>query len=150
MSLMPLKRKWGVSFAALIEAAYRSGLIDAAHRINLYKQMSNRRDRHTGERWRIQEPGWRDREPERPKLIAKVLETAFDSQPSPGSLSRFFYGWKPNYIDQLLAGQVTAWAQSMTKEAEEADNADQSSSHIAPVLTLKRNVSKHTAPNCPN
>ncbi len=60
-TLMSLKRKWGISIAALIEHGYRNQLIDATQRVNLYKQMSNRRDRHTGERWRVQEPGWRER-----------------------------------------------------------------------------------------
>jgi Zn-dependent peptidase ImmA (M78 family)/transcriptional regulator with XRE-family HTH domain len=138
MSLMPLKRAWGISFAALIEAGYRGGLIDASHRINLYKQMSNRRDRQTGERWRIQEPGWRDREPERPKLIAKVLETAFDSEPDLATLSKFIYGWRPDFITQLLNGQVTPWAQRITLRAREADVDRQTASLIAPVIRLKR------------
>lgn len=138
MSLMPLKRTWGVSFAALIEAGYRKGLIDSAQRTNLYKQMSNRRDRQTGERWRIQEPGWRDREPERPKLIAKVLETAFDSEPDMDTLSRFIYGWRPDLIDQMLMGQVTPWAERVTSRAREVDTARHLASHLAPVLTLRR------------
>jgi Zn-dependent peptidase ImmA (M78 family) len=133
MSLMPLKRRWGISFSALIEAGYRGGLIDASHRINLYKQMSNRRDRQTGERWRIQEPGWRDREPERPKLIAKVLEAALGSEPDLNAVSRFIYGWRPDFINQLLTGQVTPWAQRITVNDQEPN--------IAPVLTLKRNSS---------
>jgi Zn-dependent peptidase ImmA (M78 family) len=137
MSLMPLKRTWGMSFAALIEAGYRGGLIDASQRINLYKQMSNRRDRQTGERWRVQEPGWREREPERPKLIAKVLETAFDSEPDLNTLSRFIYSWRPDFIDQLLAGQVTPWAQNITTRAGGADTTRDTISHLAPVLTLK-------------
>jgi Zn-dependent peptidase ImmA (M78 family) len=141
MSLMPLKRVWGVSFAALIEAGYRGGLIDSAQRINLYKQMSNRRDRQTGERWRIQEPGWRDREPERPKLIAKVLEAAFDSEPDLATLSKFIYGWRPDFLDQLLTGQATPWAHSITTGGREADIALQTASHLAPVLTLKRESS---------
>jgi len=143
MSLMPLKRTWGVSFAALIEAAYRGGLIDGAHRINLYKQMSNRRDRQTGERWRVQEPGWRDRESERPKLVAKVLETAFDSPPDLESLSRFIYGWRPDLIGQLLAGQVTPWAQSVAIATRDNEGGHYEPSQLAPVLTLKRGGSRH-------
>jgi len=141
LSLMPLKRTWGISFAALIEAGYRRGLIDAAHRINLYKQMSNRRDRQTGERWRIQEPGWRDREPERPKLIAKVLEAAFGAGPDLDTLSSVLYGWRSDLVDQLLTGQVTPWAQSITTRAREADNLRQSSHHLAPIIALRREPS---------
>jgi Zn-dependent peptidase ImmA (M78 family) len=136
MSLMPFKRTWGISVAALIEAAYRNELIGPSHRTNLYKQMSNRRDRQTGERWRIQEPGWRDREPERPKLIAKVLETAFDVVPDLDTLSRLIYSWRSDFIGQLLIGQVTAWAQSIMGRGASNACASQYNDRLAPVITL--------------
>jgi Zn-dependent peptidase ImmA (M78 family) len=147
MSLMPLKRKWGVSVAALVEAAYRQDLIDSAHRVNLYKQLSNRRDRQTGERWRIQEPGWRDREPERPKLIAKVLEAAFDSEPTLNDLSQFAYGWRSGFINQLLTCQVTTWAQAVA-DTDDSDGNSDTQSGVAPVISLRRNAANRDAKEC--
>ena len=133
MSLMPLKRIWGMSLAALIEHGYRNDLIDGTQRINLYKQMSNRRDRQTGKRWRIQEPGWREREPERPKLIARIAEVAFGSEARLDGLADLVYSWRPDLVRQLLAGQVTPWAQDIVGESDV--NAGDSG-QLAPVVRL--------------
>jgi Zn-dependent peptidase ImmA (M78 family) len=116
MSLMPLKRTWGVSLAGLIEHGYRNGLLADGQRINLYKQLSNKRDRLSGERWRIKEPGWNDREPERPKLIAKVAETAFGSTVDANGIAAMVYNWRSDLVRQLLGQQVTPWAARITDE----------------------------------
>jgi Zn-dependent peptidase ImmA (M78 family) len=128
VSLLPLKRAWGMSLSGLIEHGYRNGLINSMQRTNLYKQLSNRRDHATGERWRIQEPGWKDREPERPKLIAKVSEVAFGSDASLKSIANEVYHWRADFIQRLLVGQVTGWASAIAATA-----IDQS----APVASLR-------------
>jgi hypothetical protein len=137
MSLMPLKRMWGLSLAALIEHGYRNRLIDAMQRTNLYKQMSNRRDHQTGERWRIQEPGWKEREPERPKLIAKVAEVAFGPDARLDSVAGLVYNWRPDLVRQLLSGQVTPWARSIST-ADELDHHADNGDRLAPILALRR------------
>lgn len=114
VSLMPLKRKWGMSLASLIEHGYRNGLVESTQRTNLYKQMSNRRDRETGERWRVREPGWNDRDPERPKLIAKVAEAAFGPNVTTQGISAEIYGWRSDLIGKLLEGQLTDWSRAVT------------------------------------
>ncbi len=116
MSLMPLKRTWGVSLAGLIEHGYRNGLLTDAQRINLYKQLSNQRDRLSGDRWRVKEPGWNDREPERPKLIAKVAETAFGPDADANDISARVYNWRPDLVCHLLGQQVTPWAIRITDD----------------------------------
>jgi Zn-dependent peptidase ImmA (M78 family)/transcriptional regulator with XRE-family HTH domain len=116
MSLMPLKRTWGVSLAGLIEHGYRNGLLLDGQRINLYKQLSNKRDRLSGERWRIKEPGWSEREPERPKLIAKVAETAFGPEIDLNDISTRIYHWRPDLVRQLLGPQVTPWAVRVSED----------------------------------
>lgn len=108
MSLMPLKRKWGMSLSALIEHGFRNGLLAEAQRTSLYKQLSNKRDRMTGERWRVTEPGWNEREPERPLLIAKVVETAFGAGADLADVSAGVCHWRADLLQQLLAAQVTA------------------------------------------
>jgi Zn-dependent peptidase ImmA (M78 family) len=116
MSLMPLKRTWGMSLSGLIEHGYRNDLLTDAQRINLYKQLSNKRDRMSGERWRIKEPGWNEREPERPKLIAKVAETAFGPEAELNDISAQVCNWRPDLVSQLLGQQVTPWAANVTED----------------------------------
>lgn len=136
MSLMPLKRKWGISLTGLIEHGYRASMLDSVQRINLYKQLSNRRDRVTGERWRVQEPGWREREIERPKLIAKVTETAFGSNADVDQIAASVYGWRSDLVHQLFAGQVTSWAKEITDRYRAKHLVDDEC--IAPVIQLRR------------
>ena len=69
--LPDLKRKWGVSMAALIERSYRAGLLPASKRVNMYKIFSSR--------------GWRTREPvsdelpvERPSLAEAITQALLD------------------------------------------------------------------------
>ncbi len=116
MSLMPLKRTWGVSLAGLIEHGYRNGLLAEGQRTNLYKQLSNKKDRLSGERWRVKEPGWGDREPERPKLIAKVAETAFGTSADPQAISARVCNWREDFVCQLLEQQVTPWAARLAEQ----------------------------------
>jgi Zn-dependent peptidase ImmA (M78 family) len=132
MSLLPLKRAWGMSLASLIEHGYRNGLLNAAQRTSLYKQMSNKKDRGTGERWRVREPGWREREPERPKLIAKVAETAFGPDTDLKQISDRVYHWRSDLMCQLLAQQVTPWARGIAVDCQ----PDIIYTGLAPVISL--------------
>lgn len=136
MSLMPLKREWGLSLAGLIEHGYRAGLLRPDQRINLYKQLSNRRDRATGQRWRLQEPGWREREIERPKLIAKVTEIAFGPAVNVDQIAAAVYGWRSDLLHQLLAGQITSWSKELTGGYRLKNRVDDDE-RIAPVIPLR-------------
>lgn len=132
MTLMPLKRKWGMSLAGLIEHGYRNGLLADAQRTNLYKQLSNKRDSVSGERWRITEPGWTEREPERPLLIAKVVEMAFGPEAGLDDISAGVCHWRADYLRQLLAMQVSPWASALTRVTSIEEPV------IAPVIALRR------------
>ena len=141
MSLLTLKRAWGMSLASLIEHGYRNDLVNAAQRTNLYKQLSNKKDRETGERWRIREPGWREREPERPKLIAKVVETAFGADIDLKQISTHVYHWRSDLICQLLAEQVTSWASDIAVNCR--PNANHlTRSNLATVISLAQRAGK--------
>ncbi|WP_329529322.1 helix-turn-helix domain-containing protein [Streptomyces sp. NBC_01462] len=134
MSLLPLKRVYGMSLSSLIEHGYRTGLLSGWQRTNLYKQLSNRRDHSTGERLRVREPGWRDREVERPKLLATVAEKAFGKSVTVDSLGEQIFSWRPDLVRQLLEGQVTDWARDVTRQPEAADAVAES--HLAEVVQL--------------
>jgi len=131
-SLMPLKRLYGMSLASLVEHGYRNGLMSGGHRTSMYKQMSNRRDHATGERLRVREPGWRDREVERPKLVATVAEKAFGGTASVEGLTTKIFSWRADYVSKLLEGQVTDWARSLTL-ASEGDQRE----NLAQVVQLR-------------
>jgi len=141
LSLMGLKRRWGMSLAALVEHGYRHALIDTESRTSLYKQLSNRRDRSTGQSWRVAEPGWNELKPERPKLIGKVIETAFEKAGSPEELSESVYHWRPDLLRQVMVGQATEWSRALV--ADEAPTLtdpahDLAGAPLAEVVPLRR------------
>lgn len=68
--LGPLKSRWGMSIAALVMRAYDVGIVSAAHKTNLMKQLSARG-------WNRQEPGWDARRPEQPRSLRKMAEVVF-------------------------------------------------------------------------
>jgi Zn-dependent peptidase ImmA (M78 family) len=132
-SLVPVKKTWGMSLASLIEHGYRNGLLSGAQRTSMYKQMSNRRDPVSGERMRVREPGWRDREVERPKLVAMVAEKAFGTDLTIEALEDKVFSWRSDYLSKLLSGQVTEWAQRISSTVDEPGGHD---SKLADVISL--------------
>lgn len=63
--LHDLKQVWGVSMQAIIERAFRLGLLTPSKRTNMYKQFSARG-------WRTREPGGDQLPPEHPALPAQI------------------------------------------------------------------------------
>ncbi|MEI2279514.1 XRE family transcriptional regulator [Paenarthrobacter ilicis] len=103
-TLQPLKLRWGVSLAAVIERGYRMGLLDQGSRTSLYKQLS-RRDRRTGLTLRVQEPGWDEREPERPLLVSKLLDGRFGTTASLDEIRDAAAHRPVEFVRPLLEGQ---------------------------------------------
>lgn len=134
LGLLALKQRWGMSLAALVEHGYRNKLLDAETRMSLYKQLSNRRDRTTGQSWRLTEPGWNDRRAERPKLIAKVLEYAFDDVRSVNDLSKKVCHWRSDLVEQVISGQSTDWARSLLPASKPVNEPES----LGQVLQLRR------------
>ncbi|WP_078919243.1 helix-turn-helix domain-containing protein [Streptomyces sp. NRRL S-481] len=132
-SLVPMKKTWGMSLAALIEHGYRNGLLSATQRTSLYKQMSNRRDPASGERMRIREPGWRDREVERPKLVATVAEKAFGPVQSLDAIEGKVFSWRADFLRTLFSGQVTEWAKGISDTADDSKAAETQVADVIPI-----------------
>lgn len=105
-TLQKVKLYWGVSLAALIERGFRLGLLREDERMNLYKQLS-RRDKRTGLTLRVQEPGYDDREPERPLLVSKLIEGHFGPNPNVGDISKAVADRPEEFIRPLIEGQYT-------------------------------------------
>jgi Zn-dependent peptidase ImmA (M78 family)/transcriptional regulator with XRE-family HTH domain len=108
--IMHIKAEFGIALSAIIEHAWREALISDERRMSFYKQLSNRRDPQTGLRWREREPGWQDREVERPRLLARMIETVFGDGLRLGEVSNLTGHWPPIYLRRALAGQV--WSSS--------------------------------------
>lgn len=81
LNLMPLKKKWGISIAALVMRGAAAGLISDTKKTSLFKQLSNGRNQGSQKRWRQDEPGSTDRAIERPLLIANAIEVGYGLPP---------------------------------------------------------------------
>jgi Zn-dependent peptidase ImmA (M78 family) len=77
--LNDLKHVWGVSMQAIIERAFRLGLLPPTKRTNLYKQFSARG-------WRTREPGSDVLAPETPTLPATIGSTLADRGLAPADI----------------------------------------------------------------
>lgn len=73
-ALLEVKFKWGISLAALIRHLHFNGVITDQRKKTLYDQLYTRRNPETGRSLGATEPGWDDRLPERPRLIAAWLK----------------------------------------------------------------------------
>ena len=107
-SLMPLKQRWQMSLAALIVHGKQQGLIDEDRASGLFKQLSARRDAVSGVTWRVQEPGWSNQEPERPRLLAVMAERGLDRPASAELFSTLTGGWAVDLMEQIVSGQRSA------------------------------------------
>lgn len=77
LNLKPLKDKWGISLGSLIRHLRDSGLIDEARAKMLTTQLYARINPDTGHTWGMTEPGWMDRQAERPRLVRKWVERCY-------------------------------------------------------------------------
>lgn len=74
--LLLLKRRWGVSVAAMIMRLHALGLIDDDNRLSLFKRRSAR--------WGAKsEPGDDDRKPEQPRLLRRSIDLLVDENVMP-------------------------------------------------------------------
>ncbi|MEW2081108.1 ImmA/IrrE family metallo-endopeptidase [Streptomyces sp. NPDC005283] len=121
-SLMPLKRRWQMSLAAIINHGKHLGLIEEHRATGLFKQLSARRDPHTGVTWRIQEPGWAELEPERPRLLTVMAERGLERRPTAELFTVLTGGWASDLMEQIIAGQREAPAviQELAKTAPQS------------------------------
>lgn len=78
--LLNLKREWGVSMAALIERAYRAGVMTPAQRTSMYKMFGARG-------WRTREPVSEELVPEVPRLADAISEALSSRGLSPEEIA---------------------------------------------------------------
>lgn len=96
--LAGLKARWGVSIQALIQHAWRLGIIDDGRRRSLYQQLSARG-------WRTQEPVHVDEEI--PRLFDQVLNLHYGA-PAPLRQVAQRFGLPPHLVREFLGGPTPA------------------------------------------
>ncbi|MGW3448358.1 ImmA/IrrE family metallo-endopeptidase [Streptomyces sp. NPDC001076] len=120
-SLMPLKQRWQISLAALVKHGQNNKLIEDYRVSGLFKQLSARKDPNTGVTWRIQEPGWSDQQPERPRLISVMTERGIEKAPS-AELFSSLTGWAVDLFEEIMAGQRLAPAVEQVRAKQARDS----------------------------
>ena len=123
LSLLPLKRKWGVSIAAIARYGRTLGLIDDFRYSSIYRQLSNNKDRATGKSWRVQEPGALERLPEKPRVLAAIVSAVFGLLPTVEVLrSETFLPW--DILSSVLRQLDSPWADVLEEESDDGASAD--------------------------
>lgn len=108
LNLKPLKDKWGISLGALIRHIRDARLIDPVRAEMLTKQLYSRTNPDTGHTWGVTEPGWLDRQPERPRLISKFVERCYGAMSLGELAAQGTTGLPLDVLDWILATQRTA------------------------------------------
>jgi Zn-dependent peptidase ImmA (M78 family) len=108
LNLRPLKDKWGLSLGSLIMHLRDTGLIDGARAKMLTTQLHSRINPATGHTWGMTEPGWKDRQPERPRLLRKWVERCYGAASVPMLAARESMTFPPDLLDWFLATQRPA------------------------------------------
>jgi len=95
--LVDLKREWGVSMAALVEHAYRTGHMTPDARTKMFKMLGARG-------WRVREPISDELPPERPTLSHAIADTFAAKGLTPGDVA-FIAGFRTEHDNDLFVGQ---------------------------------------------
>lgn len=139
LNLKPLKDKWGISLGSLIMHMRDSGLINVDRAKMLTTQLHSRLNPETGHTWGMTEPGWKDREVERPRLVRKWTERRYGSAVVPLLAAQESMIFPPDLLDWFLATQRSAprvekqWAAGSVSVA---GASEQSGAAVPPVVCL--------------
>ncbi|MFJ3030985.1 ImmA/IrrE family metallo-endopeptidase [Rothia terrae] len=114
LSLLPMKRKWGISIAALARYGHDQGLINRDRYTSIFRQLSNNKDTATGKSWRVQEPGSTERPIEKPRVLAAIVSAVYGLQPDPKTIEEnTVLPW--DYIRSVLSMMDSPWAPLMNE-----------------------------------
>lgn len=92
--LLLLKRRWGVSVAAITMRLYALGLLDEEEKLALFKRKSARWGGKS-------EPGDGDRKPEQPRLLRRTIDLLVDENVMPLDAIPRHIGLAPSDIEML-------------------------------------------------
>lgn len=122
LNLLPIKSKWGISIGALLRHLREAALIDEHRYEMLSRQLYTRINPDTGRTWGRTEPGWDERTPERPRLLAKWVERCFGAT-NVTMLAPHNLIWPQDVMEDLLAGQRQAPTSMPLEPQREPDAA---------------------------
>lgn len=117
--LLPVKAKWGISLGALLKHLNTSKLLSNQRFEALRRQLYTRTNTETDTTWGRVEPGWNDREVERPRLISKWLEMAFSAS-SAMMLAPYDLMWPQDVLEDFAAGQRSGLAVNAVRSIEDS------------------------------
>lgn len=80
-SLLPIKRKWGISIGALLKHLDTHQVLDEGLVKALQKQLYTRRNPKSGKTWGVTEPGYDERAIEQPRMLNAWVEKFFGRLP---------------------------------------------------------------------
>ncbi|MEU7934528.1 ImmA/IrrE family metallo-endopeptidase [Micromonospora echinofusca] len=103
-SLTPMKLRWGISLGALTIHLRRNGLITEERFETLRRQLYTRMNPTTGRTWGRDEPGWNEKEVERPGLLNAWLERCVGFT-SPNAVSQISGIWPTDLLASMISGQ---------------------------------------------
>ncbi|WP_288338291.1 ImmA/IrrE family metallo-endopeptidase [uncultured Gordonia sp.] len=107
LNLLPVKAKWGISVGALLRHLRDNEVLTEDDFERLRKNLYGRFNPDTGTTWGRTEPGWNDRSPERPRLMARWVEFACGVS-SPGAAAAMYEILPADIIAEFLVGQRSA------------------------------------------
>lgn len=122
-TLLELKSKWGVSLAALIRHLHANSVITDQRKKTLYDQLYTRRNPETGRSLGATEPGWDQRQPERPRLISAWLERIVGSS-KPEAVASVSGIFPPDLLGSILSQQRKAPSQGKVARPKRLHNKD--------------------------
>lgn len=102
--LVPIKKKWGISLGALLPHLRDGGVITEARFQALRTQLYTRRNPETGRTWGLDEPGWNERKPERPRLLSAWIERDLGTT-DPEAVSSMLPFFPADVLAQILREQ---------------------------------------------
>jgi Zn-dependent peptidase ImmA (M78 family)/transcriptional regulator with XRE-family HTH domain len=124
--LVPLKLKWGISIGALIRHLLYSKLITSDRANALQKQLYTRINPTTGRTWGVDEPGWDNRQPERPRLLSRWAERCVGTA-NPNAIENLTGKFPSDLVESIFAGQrgrLSAQAASLKESDRKGSTED--------------------------
>ncbi len=115
-SLLDIKLRWGISIGALVMHLHSNGLIDEHRFQMLRRQLYTRKNPVTGTTWGRMEPGWEEREPERPRLLSRWTDRSFGTV-HPGMLASMGLMLPRDVLEEMLLEQRQAPSPALAAQA---------------------------------
>jgi Zn-dependent peptidase ImmA (M78 family) len=130
-SLIEIKQRWGLSIGALIKHLHSAKVINDARRDTLWAQLYTRKNPETGTTYGLFEPGWNDREPERPGMLRYWLERTIHSSDSRVVAAMMDKTWPSDILNDLLVEQNhAAKSKESRKQGTQFSASESKSSHL--------------------